>query len=83
MLQHFHAIHAGQAQVQNHHFRPEPVEGCQAGLTAQFTGHFVAEALEVVADTAQNVDIVIDKQDGAGHADTLDRGDSVPPEISH
>src|SRR5918994_7691485 len=81
MLQHLHAVHARQAQVQNHHLRPQPVEGCQTGLTAQLTGHFVPEAFEIVADTAQNVDIVINQQDGAGHADTLDRGDSVPPEI--
>ena len=57
----------GQPQIQNDHFGPEPVEGRQPGLPAQLPGHLVAEALEVVPDAAQNVDIVIDQQDRAGH----------------
>ena len=70
VLQHLHAVHARQAEVEDDHLGPEPVEGGQAGLAAQLPGDLVAEPLEVVPDAAQNVDIVIDEQDGAGHGGT-------------
>ena len=57
----------GKRQIQDDHFGPQPVERGQARLAAQLPGDLVAEALEVVPDAAQNVDIVIDQEDRAGH----------------
>ena len=70
-LQHLHAVHAGQAEVEDDHLGPEPVEGGQAGLAAQLPGDLVAEPLEVVADAAQNIDVVVDEENRSGHASTL------------
>ena len=69
----------GQAQVEDDHLGPQPVERGQAGLAAQLPGDLVAQALEIVPDAAQNVDIVVDEEDGSGHADYLSSpGDHTP-----
>ena len=68
VLQHLHAVHARQPEIQDDDLGPQPVEGGQARLAAQLPGHLVAQALEVVPDAAQNVDIVIDEENGSGHA---------------
>ena len=67
VFQHLHAVHAGQPQIQDDDLGPDPVERGQSGLAAQLPGDLVAEPLEVVPDAAQNVDIVIDEQDGGSH----------------
>jgi hypothetical protein len=67
VLQDFQAVHPRQAQVQDDHLGTQPVEGGQPRLAAQLPGDLVAQALEVVADAAQNVDIVVDEEDGTGH----------------
>ena len=61
----------GRREVEDDDLGPQPVERGQPGLAAQLPGDLVAEALEVVPDAAQNVDIVIDEEDGSGHADAL------------
>ena len=66
-LQHLHAVHAGQAEIQDDHFGPQPVEGGQARLAAQLPGDLVAEPLEVVPDAAQHIDVVIDEKNRSGH----------------
>ena len=71
VLQHFHAVHAGEPEVEDDHFGAEPVEGRHAGLTAQLPGDLVPQPLEVVPDTAQNVDIIIDEQNGTCHGGHL------------
>ncbi len=67
VFQYLHAIHAGEPQIQDDDFGPQAVERGQAGLAAQLPGDLVAEPFEVVPDAAQNVDVVINEQDGAGH----------------
>ena len=62
VLQHLQAVHAGEPEIEDDHLRPQPVEGGQAGLAAQLAGDLVADPLEVVADAAQDIDVVIDKQ---------------------
>jgi hypothetical protein len=62
VFQHFHAVHTGEAQVQDDYLGAEPVKSGQPSLAAQLPGNLVSEALEVVTDTAQNVDVVIDEQ---------------------
>jgi hypothetical protein len=58
-------------EVEDDHLGPKPVEGGQAGLAAQLPGDFVAELLEIVADAAQHIDVVIDEEDRYGHRVTL------------
>ena len=67
VLQYLHAVHPGQPEVEDDHLGAQPVEGGQTGLAAQLPGDLVAQALEVVPDAAQNVDVVIDEEDGSGH----------------
>ena len=76
VLQHLQAVHARQPEVEDDHLGPQPVEGGQAGLAAQLPGDLVAQALEVIPDAAQNVDIVVDEQDGSGHGYLKGRGSS-------
>jgi hypothetical protein len=61
MLQNLHPVHTRQAQIQDHNFGTEPIERGETGLPAQLPGDLIAEALEVVPDAAQNIDIVIDQ----------------------
>jgi hypothetical protein len=67
MLQHLHAVHAGEPEVQDDHLGTQPVERRQPGLAAQLPGHLVGQPLEVVPDAAQHVDVVIDEEDGSAH----------------
>jgi hypothetical protein len=67
-LQHLHPVHAREPEVEDHHLGPDPVEGGQPGLAAQLTGDLVAQPLEVVADAAEDVNVVVDEEDGSGHA---------------
>ena len=62
VLQDLHAIHAGQAEVEDHHFRPQAVEGGESRLAAQLARDFVAEALEVRADGAEDVNVVVNEE---------------------
>jgi hypothetical protein len=70
-LQHLHAVDPGKVEVEDDHFGPEPVEGGQARLATQLPGDLVAELLEVVADAAQHIDIVIDEENRYRHSVTL------------
>jgi hypothetical protein len=68
VLQHFQAVHSREPEVQDHHLGADPVESGEAGLAAQLPGDLIAEPLEVIPDAAQHVDIVIDEENGSGHA---------------
>ena len=76
-LQHLHPIHSGQAEVEDHDLRPEPVEGGESGLAAQLPRDLVAEPLEVVPDAAQHVHIVVDEKHRTGHASPRDRAEKA------
>ena len=67
VLEHLQAVHPRQAQVEDDHLGPQAIERGQPRLAAQLPGDLVRQALEVVPDAAQNVDIVIDEEDGSGH----------------
>jgi hypothetical protein len=60
VLQHLHAVHPGEPEVEDHHLRAQAVEGGQPGLAAQLASDLVADPLEVVADAAQHVNVVVD-----------------------
>ncbi len=76
VLEDLQAVHPRQAQVQDHHLGPQAIERGQPRLAAQLPGDLVRQPLEVVPDAAQNVDIVIDEEDGSGHWDALGSGRS-------
>jgi hypothetical protein len=71
-FQHLHAVDPGKEEVEDDHLGPEPVERGEPGLAAQLPGDLVAQPLEIVADTAQNIDVIIDEKYGSGHAVDLD-----------
>jgi hypothetical protein len=54
-------------QVEDHDFRTQPVVGGETGFAVQFARHFPAYALEVSANRAQHVGVVINQQDGISH----------------
>ena len=89
VLQHFQAIHPGKPEIQHDHLRPKPIEGGQACLPAQLPCDLIAQSLEIVSDTAQNVDIIVDQQnrsqasegpraEGSDHT-----AETHPPETKH
>jgi hypothetical protein len=67
-LQHLHPVHPRQAKIEDHHLRPQPVEGGEPSLAAQLPGDLVAQPLEVVPDAAQYVNVVVDEKHRTGHA---------------
>jgi hypothetical protein len=67
VFQNLHAVHTRERQIQDDDFGPDAVERSQARLAAQLSDHLIAQPFEVVPDAAQNVDIVIDEQDGGSH----------------
>ena len=62
MLQHLHPVHAGKPKIEDDDVGTEPVVRGQPRLPAQLAGNLVAQALEVVADAPQDIDIVVDQK---------------------
>jgi hypothetical protein len=77
-LQHLHAVDPGKVQVEDDHLGAEPVERGQARLAAQLPGDLVAELLEIVADAAEHIDVVIDEENRYGHSVTLNAVEVLP-----
>ena len=66
-LEHDEAARVGEMQVEQHHVGPDAMERVHRLLAGAVAPHFVADALEIVADRAQHGDIIVHQQQGISH----------------